>query len=65
LNYELYEEVSRMIGKKSKPEYVSPEESRRQKKQRDEAKKPPARTPDPSLTLAKAWGISKPTSSAV
>jgi hypothetical protein len=54
-----------MIGKKSKPEYVSPEESRRQKKQRDEAKKPPARTPDPSLTLAKAWGISKPTSSAV
>jgi hypothetical protein len=49
-----------MIKVKSETVYVNPQQLRRQKERRDDARKVVDPTPDPALVLAKAWKIGKP-----
>jgi hypothetical protein len=49
-----------MMKVKSETVYVNPQQLRRQKERRDDARKVVDPTPDPALVLAKAWQIGKP-----
>jgi hypothetical protein len=49
-----------MIKVKSETVYVNPQQLRRQKERRDDARKVVVPNPDPALVLAKAQEIGKP-----